>query len=236
MTEARGRLQGQREDVRSALSKDSDQRTWGLLIDPARCTGCRACQVACKAENNTPPGVSYMVVLEQEHGEFPYTRRRYVPLPCMHCAEASCVKVCPVSATFIQADGTVVIDYMKCIGCRYCMTDCPYGASYFDFGESYADGAPEEAAWERRPSPEYARAWPRESGQSPVYNVRKCHHCQHRVLRGSLPACVEACPTGAIVFGDHQNPDGPLTTAVARGPAHRLREELGNEPTTWYRG
>jgi len=235
MSSPSDRLEGQRRDVRHAMTKVRNQRTWGMYIDPHRCNGCRACQVACKAENNTPPGVSYMVVLEQERGEFPHTRRSFVPRPCMHCGKPSCILVCPVQATFKQPDGTVVMDYMKCIGCRYCATNCPYGARYFDFGESYADGAPAPAAYEQRPSPEYARAWPRQPRISPIGNVRKCHHCQHRILRSLLPACVEACPTGAITFGDLSEKESPVGIAISENPTYRLREELGNEPSVHYK-
>lgn len=233
MTEER--LENQRRDVRQSMTRLRDERTWGMFIDPQRCTGCRACQVACKAENNLPPGVAYLIVLQRVDGDIPHTRRHYTPRPCMHCRKPSCVMVCPVEATFRQADGTVVMDYMKCIGCRYCSTNCPYGVRYFDFGQSYADGAPGEAAYEQRPSPEYSRAWPREARISPIGNIRKCHHCQHRIQRGLLPACVEVCPTGAITFGDHESREGPLAVAVAEEDTMRLREELGNDPTVYYK-
>lgn len=230
------RLQDQRDDLERALGRGKLDRMWGMVIDPGRCTGCMACVAACKAENNTPPGVSYMVLLEEVHGTVPHTRRKHLPRPCMHCAEPSCVQVCPVSATFIQPDGAVVMDYEKCIGCRYCMTNCPYGARSFDFGESYSDGCPGEAAWERRPSPEYGRAWTREGTfSSPVGNVRKCHLCLHRLHENELPACVEACPTEAIVFGDLANPRGPVGATVDGTETTRLREELGNEPKVHYR-
>ena len=180
-------LQDQRDDVAHAMASGRRERMWGMVIDADRCTGCQACAAACRAENNSPPGISYMVILEETRGEAPHTRRRSIPRPCMHCAKPSCVQVCPVSATFLQADGMVTMDYDKCIGCRYCMTNCPYGARSFDFGESYNNEGPGEAAWERRPSHEYDRAWTREDGDSPIGNVRKCHFCLHRVQRGALP-------------------------------------------------
>ncbi|MEQ1571928.1 MAG: 4Fe-4S dicluster domain-containing protein [Myxococcota bacterium] len=229
------RLQDQRDDTARALERGRADRQWGMVIDPDRCTGCIACSAACKAENNLPPGVSYLVVLEEVRGTAPHTHRRHVPRPCMHCAEPSCVSVCPVSATFIQPDGVVVMDYEKCIGCRYCMTNCPYGARSFDFGESYGEAGPGEATWERRPSPEYQRAWVREEHASPVGNARKCHLCLHRTREGLLPACVEACPTGAITFGDLANEHGPVGIAIVEQPTVRLREELGNEPKVYYR-
>jgi Fe-S-cluster-containing dehydrogenase component len=226
----------QREDLARALDKPIAERRWGMFIDPEACTGCRACMVACKAENNTPPGVSYIVVIEEVQGTFPTTKRHFMPKPCFHCEHPSCVLVCPVEATWQSEDGTVAMDYMKCIGCRYCITACPYGARYFDFGDSYADGCEQEVAYEARPSPEYSRAWEREGHLSPIGNVRKCHHCQHRLRRGSIPACVESCPTDAIVFGDLHDPNSLVSTLIATHHTHRLKEELGNEPTVYYRG
>ncbi len=224
-----------RADLQRALKRSLADRKWGMFVDPEACTGCRACQVACKAENNTPPAISYMVVIEEVHGTFPYTRRLYTPKPCFHCEQPSCVLACPVSATYQTPDGTVAMDYMKCIGCRYCMTACPYGSRYFDVGDEYAEGCDGEVAYEHRPSPEYSRAWPREHHTSPIGNVRKCHHCQHRLDRGSLPACVEACPADALAFGCLNDRDGYLRAAISTHATHRLKEELGNGPKLWYR-
>ncbi len=93
--------------------------------------------MACKNENKTPPGVAYNVFLEEEHGEFPHTYHKAYTRPCMHCAQSSCTDVCPVSATYHREDGIVVVDYNKCIGCKYCIAACPYGARSFDYGHNY---------------------------------------------------------------------------------------------------
>lgn len=223
------------QDLERALDRPIEERQWGMFIDPDACTGCRACQVACKAENNTPPGISYIVVLEKERGRFPHSHRSYEPKPCMHCAEPSCVLVCPVEATWQTPDGTVAMDYMKCIGCRYCMTACPYSSRFFDFGDQYSEGCGTELPYEQRPSPEYSRAWEPEHHTSPVGNVRKCHHCQHRLNQGSLPACVESCPTDAIQFGDLQDPGALVSEQLGRHRTQRLKEELGNEPKVYYK-
>ena len=225
----------QRRDLARAMERPRREIAWGMFIDPEACTGCRACMVACKAENNTPPGVSYIVVTEEVSGSFPFTRREFKPKPCMHCAQPSCTLVCPVKATFISPDGTVVMDYNKCIGCRYCMSACPYASRYFDFGDNYGDGCTGEVAYEHRPSPEYGRAWPREHHTSPVGNVRKCHHCQHLMARGQLPACVDSCPTDAIIFGDINDRGSLVQQFISRHPTDRLKEELGNEPKVYYR-
>ena len=101
---------------------------WGMVVDLKKCVGCKACVVACKAENHTPPGVSYNVVMEEEIRTYPYVRRQFLFRPCMQCANSSCVYVCPTEATYYRPDGIVAIDYDKCIGCRYCIAACPYGA------------------------------------------------------------------------------------------------------------
>lgn len=225
----------QRRDLARALKKPIQDRTWGLYVDPEVCTGCRACMVACRAENNTPPGVSYLVVLEEVSGAFPHTRRRFLPKPCQHCAQPTCVLVCPVSATWRTPDGIVVMDYMKCIGCRYCMTACPYASRSFDMGDAWSEGLPAEASYERRPSPDNSRAWKRAPLTSPIGNVRKCHLCSHRIRQGLLPSCVDVCPTGAIVFGDLRDPDSLVSVSKARNTTHRLKEDLGNDPMVWYR-
>src|SRR5712691_2872375 len=102
---------------------------YGMVIDTRRCVGCRACVVACKAENKTPPGVSYTVVVEEAVANRFDDKPIFMTKPCFHCEKPPCVDVCPVSATFKrERDGIVVIDYDRCIGCRYCITGCPYGA------------------------------------------------------------------------------------------------------------
>ncbi len=226
----------QRAEVSKAVDEVRRRKAWGMYIDPHKCTGCRACQVSCKAENNTPPGVSYMVIIESTDGLFPYGRRSYMPKPCQHCAQPACCLVCPVIATYLTPDGTVVMDYNKCIGCRYCMTACPYGSRYFDFGDRYGDGCAGEVPYEHeRPTTEYGREWWRHHEQSPVGNVRKCHHCMHRLVEGSLPTCVTSCPTDALVFGDLNDPNSLVREMVSRNPTSRMKEELGNEPKTYYR-
>ena len=105
---------------------------WGMVIDLAKCVGCDSCTVACKAENRTPPGVTYNVVLEQETGAYPNVRIEAIPRPCMQCENPACVSVCPVSATYRGDDGIVVIDADRCIGCKYCIAACPYNVRFIN--------------------------------------------------------------------------------------------------------
>ncbi|SMB98734.1 prokaryotic molybdopterin-containing oxidoreductase family, iron-sulfur binding subunit [Thermanaeromonas toyohensis ToBE] len=205
---------------------------WAMVIDLAKCIGCDTCTVSCKAENRTPPGVSYNVVLEQEEGEFPRVKRINIPRPCMQCDKPPCVQVCPVGATYKLSNGIVVIDYDRCIGCRYCMTACPYGARSFDFGWDY-DG--EMLGYSALQASEYGRApQKRDKKKSPVGNVRKCHFCLHRLKRGEEPACVETCIGDARYFGDLSDPESTVAKLVASPRAFRLREELGTSPRVYY--
>jgi molybdopterin-containing oxidoreductase family iron-sulfur binding subunit len=211
---------------------DDDERRWGMVIDLQKCVGCDSCTVACKAENRTPPAVSYNVVMELEHGEQPAVRRTNVPRPCMQCENPPCVQVCPVSATYKMDDGIVNIDYDRCIGCRYCLIACPYGARSSDFGLSYEDEVSEDGLVQ---SPEYGvDRGPREGKASPVGNARKCSFCYHRLQRGEEPACVETCIGDARYFGDLNDPDSEVSELAATTRAFRLKGEEGTEPSVYY--
>ncbi|MFD1588879.1 4Fe-4S dicluster domain-containing protein [Halorientalis brevis] len=216
----------------SSKSGDADDPRWGMVIDLQKCVGCDSCSVACKAENRTPPGVSYNVVMEEEHGEFPNVQRTNLPRPCMQCENPPCVQVCPVSATYKMENGVVNIDYDRCIGCRYCMISCPYGARYFDFGENYddeVDGSGEVT------SPEYGvDRGERERKKSPVGNVRKCNFCHHRLNRGEEPSCVETCVGDARNMGDLNDPDSEVAEMASSSRAMQLKEEEGTDPNVYY--
>jgi molybdopterin-containing oxidoreductase family iron-sulfur binding subunit len=238
-------LRMQRELVK-AMAKPVEDRRWIMVIDTRKCVGCHACTIACVAENNLPPGVVYRPVLTEEFGEFPNVQLRFTPRPCMQCDEPPCVPVCPVSATWKRPDGIVAIDYDKCIGCRYCVTACPYGARTADFGESYvaevADGAEEtetvvfgaQAPWMEQPSHEYGKAWPRESHRSPEGNVRKCHFCLHRLEVGQLPKCATSCIGRATYFGDTNDPDSLVTELITEYNVQTLLPQHGTRPRVYY--
>ncbi len=215
---------------------------YGMVIDTRRCVGCRACVVACKAENKTPPGVSYTVVVEQALGNRSDDKPLFMTKPCFHCEHPPCVNVCPVSATFKrERDGIVVVDYDRCIGCRYCITACPYGARYFDFGENYAPVA-QGTALAKVPSPEYGQFRTRHPGESPIGNVRKCTFCLHLQdaegrydkAAGRWPACAKTCTGHAIFFGDFNDPESEVSRLVSERQTVRLKEELGTEPNVHY--
>ena len=216
---------------------------WGMVIDLDRCTGCQACVMACKAENNVPAVgdqearreriISWMQVLTETDQEHPDGKTRFIPRPCLQCDDPPCTKVCPVYATYKNPEGIVAQIYARCIGCRFCMAACPYNAKYFN--------------WYR-----YQKEGP---GQNPDVSVRpkgvveKCTFCHHRLQKARerahaekremepseyVTACAEACPAQAIVFGDLSD-SGSEVAKLARSPrAFKLLEELGTKPKVIY--
>ena len=175
---------------------------WGMVIDLAKCVGCDSCTVACKAENRTPPGVTYNVVLEQETGAYPNVRIEAIPRPCMQCENPACVSVCPVSATYRGDDGIVVIDADRCIGCKYCIAACPYGARKLNRTSENMFGADVPAPYESY-------------GVQRELVAEKCIFCEARLAEGKQPACVVNCPGRARYFGDLDDPESPVSKFIA---------------------
>ncbi len=222
------------EDVKRALKKPSEERKWGMAIDLRKCIACNACTIACIAENILPPGVVYRPVLKKEIGTFPNVSRKNTPKPCMQCEKPLCIQVCPVHATFLRPDGIVEIDYNQCIGCRYCMTACPYEHRVFDFGLYYTENTPQQQEYEKRPSFEYGKEWERDKNKSPIGNTRKCTFCVHRLEEGLLPACVTTCIGGANYFGDLNDSKSQIIKVVGKSNVTVLKEEFGTEPKVFY--
>jgi Fe-S-cluster-containing dehydrogenase component len=221
-------------DLRKAMAKPVEERRWAMVIDTRKCVGCHACTIACIAENKLPPGVVYRPVVQEEFGEYPNVQLRFFPRPCMQCDEPPCVSVCPVNATWKRPDGIVAIDYDRCIGCRYCVVACPYGARTSDFGLDYSDGTPAVQPYEELPNHEYGKSWNRGDHGSPVGNARKCQFCLHRLEEGMLPQCVTSCIGRATYFGDANDPDS-LVAEKAREPNQvKLLEEHGTKPRVTY--
>lgn len=237
-------LERMRSELLRALQKPVAERRWVMVIDLRRCVGCHACTIACVAENKLPPGVVYRPVIDEELGTYPNVGRRFIPRPCMQCDNPPCVPVCPVSATHKNEDGVVVVDYPECIGCRACLTACPYSARTADFGLTYTQQTPvadgliagrdTAAVYEKAPNFEYGTAWPRVGHESPKGNARKCHFCLHRIKVGELPACVTTCIGRATLFGDANDPTSLVAQLIAQPNVTRLKEEQGTEPRVYY--
>lgn len=237
-------LERMRVELLRALEKPASERRWVMVIDLRKCAGCHACTVSCIAENKLPPGVVYRPVLEEEIGVYPNVTRRFIPRPCMQCGNPPCVPVCPVDATFTSEDGIVEVNYDQCIGCRACITACPYGARTSDFGYTYTEGTPNfvdmvvgqdvASAYETAPNFEYGIARSRKEHASPIGNARKCHFCKHRLAVGELPACVTTCIGRATLFGDANDPHSLVSELIAKQNVSRLKEELGTEPRVYY--
>ncbi len=211
---------------------------FGYALSLSACTGCRQCEYACAAENNTSrrPEMHYITVLELDIGSFelseadraydgtvPRDGRVYMPVSCQQCANPPCVSACPVEATWREDDGIIVVDYDWCIGCRYCETACPYGARHFNFAEPSI-----------RPSEVNPDQGLLSNRIRPAGVMEKCHFCLHRTRRGELPACQEACPAGARVFGNLLDPSSPLRRILETKRVYVLREELGTMPRFFY--
>jgi Fe-S-cluster-containing dehydrogenase component len=233
----------QRELAR-AMAKPVEQRSWVMVIDTRKCVGCHACTIGCIAENKLPPGVVYRPVITEEFGEFPNLQTRFTPRPCMQCDQPPCVPVCPVKATWKRPDGIVAIDYDKCIGCRYCLTACPYGARTSDFGEYYtedvargADGGAvigPMAPYEGLPNHEYHKNYDRSGHSSPMGNARKCHFCLHRLENEQLPACVTTCIGRATYFGDANDSESLVTELIIKHNVQTLLPHRNTKPRVYY--
>jgi len=204
---------------------------WAMVIDQSKCTGCGYCTLACRAHNDVAPEISWNEVSETGAVQGHIT---YIARPCMHCEKAPCVEVCPVKASYYRDDGIVMMDYDRCIGCRYCQVACPYNARAFNW--KVFDGPnPAVPEWG---SPEVERR--------PRGVPEKCSFCYQRLDRGlalgltpgvdpdATPACCVVCPTGARVFGDLNDPNSNVSLLLQNNSHYRLREDLGTGPRVYY--
>jgi molybdopterin-containing oxidoreductase family iron-sulfur binding subunit len=177
---------------------------YGMVIDLKRCIGCYGCEIFCKSENATPPGMTWSRVLFYESGTYPTVSRMPLPVLCMHCETPFCVDVCPTGASIKRPDGIVTVDGNLCTGCLNCLLACPYGARclYPEEGENFpGQGLTpyEKAGYQRHV----------------VGAVGKCDFCLSRIGKGLKPACVENCMTKARYFGDFDDPDSKVSQLIS---------------------
>ena len=226
----------------AAQDESAQLHRWGMAIDTRRCVGCRACTIACKSENKTPPGVSYTNIHTDLLPDHIGIKPLFMTKPCFHCQNPICVVVCPVDATWKRtSDGIVVINYDTCIECGKCVTACPYGNRYMDTRDDYPAVA-ENTAWAGVPSPEYQQFRIRKEGQPPMGKARKCTFCvhlqdengQYNKGEGLWPSCAKTCTGHAIHFGDLDDPESEVSRLIAERSSIRLKENLGTSPNVYY--
>ena len=214
-------------------------KRWGMLVDLAKCRrqdGCRDCIDACHTVHNVPDfsaeggdpkhvikwiwKETYEHAFPEQHHEFLAKTLHEHPLPvlCNHCDNPPCVRVCPTQATWKREDGIVMMDWHRCIGCRYCVAACPYGSRSFNW---------------RDPRPHIDEI---DSGFATRTRgvVEKCTFCDERLDKGQLRACVEACQHGCLIFGDLADDASEVREVLRSRHAIRRKPALGNEPEVYY--
>jgi molybdopterin-containing oxidoreductase family iron-sulfur binding subunit len=220
-----------------------------MVIDLDKCVGCQACTIACKIENNVPHGspeeqkwrreIYWNKVIAVTSGKYPRVRTEIIPMPCFHCDHPPCVTVCPAKATYRREDGIVMQNFRRCIGCKYCIVACPYGARSFNSQEQKKEEYQRE---DLPPDRNDWQVWPFPTRTHGV--VEKCTFCFHRIDEGQkegkkigievVPACVEECPANARIFGDLDDPRTEVYRLLSSRGSMRLREELGTKPKVYY--
>jgi len=208
-------------------------KRWAMVVDMGKCRpGCRDCIDACHRVHNVPDFGNpkdeiWWIGLARGEEVFPTELNPYgvsvlkksaIPVLCNHCDDPPCVRVCPTQATFQRPDGIVMMDYHRCIGCRYCMAACPYGARSMNF---------------RDPRPFVKEVTPDFPTRTKGV-VEKCNFCEERLVRGLLPACVVACKEQALLFGDIEDPRSEIRRVLNARHTLRRRASLGTNPQIYY--
>ncbi|MDR1013829.1 MAG: 4Fe-4S dicluster domain-containing protein [Coriobacteriales bacterium] len=202
--------------------------TYAMAIDLAHCVGCHTCAVACKLNNNLPDGLWYNRVLTEggayldaAAGTYPNDlRRTFWPRSCQHCEVPACAAVCPVEAIVKREDGIVMQDNELCIGCKLCITACPYEARVFNETDPAYPVDFKFGDWD---APEHL-----------ALKVEKCTFCANRIDRGDVPACMELCPGRARYWGDIDDPASEINAYLEGRDYTKLLEDKGTGPNVYY--
>ncbi len=223
------------KDSDSAPTATNQPVRLGMVIDLKKCRekdGCNACIEACNVAHNIPRFADRAhevkwIWTEPFSAVFPFAQTGYggesdagiqVPLMCNHCGDPPCTRVCPTQATWKRDDGVVMMDWHRCIGCRYCIAACPYGSRSFNWQDPRPAIAPI--------NPDFPT---RTKGV-----VEKCNFCEERLARGQKPACVEACPRGVFTFGNLADPNSESRRLLRTRFALQREPELGTGPSVYY--
>jgi phenylacetyl-CoA:acceptor oxidoreductase subunit 1 len=209
---------------------------WVMVIDLPKCNGCERCVVSCTQTNQVPIGIAWRRVLTAEVQVDSSTRRVFVPMSCMHCANPPCRDVCPTGATQRHANGIVDIDATRCVGCGFCVVACPYMARTIVSENPAPSPAQPAAPWTAQPS----------ASRFDRGVCTKCDMCRSKIEAAAAhgltigidpeatPTCVNACLWGAIHFGDADQPDSTVARLLRENEMLRIHEELGTEPSIYY--
>ncbi|NLF77071.1 MAG: 4Fe-4S dicluster domain-containing protein [Chloroflexi bacterium] len=229
------------------MADNTTEHKWTMIVDLDKCTGCQACVVACSAENNIPTpsedeilrgrGNQWIRIERYWEGEFPNVKARFLPVFCQQCGNAPCEPVCPVYASYHSEQENLNVQvYNRCVGTRYCGNNCPYRVRIFNYFAPHFD-----APLEQQLNPDV-------TVRSPGV-MEKCTFCIQRIRRGRetanaenrpledgevVPACVQACPADALVFGDKYDEHSRVAQMVPNERQFKLLEHMGTEPAVYY--
>ncbi len=224
-----------------------NEHRWSMVIDLDLCTACQACVVACHAENNVPTvgeveatrhrTLHWIRIERTWRGQGAQLQAQFMPLLCQQCGQAPCEPVCPMYATYHEPNDNLNIQvYNRCLGIRYCGVNCPYKVRMFNWFDPYY---PEPLNQQLNPDVTVRRRG----------IMEKCNFCVQRVRRARLeaaqqggpfnsesvkPACVQTCPTGALMFGDLNDPQSAISELARSQRGFVLLEELGTKPAIVY--
>lgn len=221
---------------------------YGMVIDQQKCVGCAGCVFACKAENHTPAEINWCDKIITTSGQFPDVRFEYLSTMCNHCDNAPCVNACPTRAMYKSEGGLTLHDPDKCIGCKACMENCPYGVISFNWqtphqewrdntrvaaGTYTAASLHSEVGGDGSPlaNPERGETYPIKRSRGVV---EKCNFCDHRLKAGLNPVCVDACPSNARVVGDLDDVNSEVSRLIRKYEGKPLKPELGTGSKVYY--